>query len=309
MTGLGPGSPRSAARPGGLGRGLGALIPHATADGPGLRSLPLDRIDPNPRQPRDRFDEQGLVELAASIREVGLLQPVLVRPAVDGRYELVAGERRLRAARLAGLTELPALVRRTADDRLLTEALVENLHRTNLDPLEEAAAYRQLLDDLGMTHDGLAARLGRSRSAISNALRLLGLPATVQHLLRTGALSAGHARALLALPSPVRQERVAQRVVDEELSVRATEALVREPGAAPIDGEAAARELARAAASRTSSPYASVQDRLEDLLATRVRIRGTARRGRVVIDYAGEQDLDRLLSILSRGSGQDLSGG
>ncbi|HVM00710.1 MAG TPA: ParB/RepB/Spo0J family partition protein [Egibacteraceae bacterium] len=267
----------------------------------------MTSIAPNPRQPRGVFDDAELEELAHSLREIGVLQPIVVRPAGDGRFELIAGERRVRAARLAGLTEIPAVVRESGDDDLLTEALVENLHRSDLNPLEEAAAYQQLLDDFGMTHEALAAKLGRSRSAISNAIRLLNLPVELQHAVARGSLSAGHARALLALDDRARQEQVGRRVVAEGLSVRATEELVRRLLAAPSgDGRDALDALGRAAAQRAASPYASLQRRLSDVLATRVRIAGTPKRGRLVIDYAGQEDLERLLAVLARGTGEDL---
>lgn len=306
-------------RPSGLGKGLSALIPAAAPGQSGLVHLSLDQIIPNPRQPRTEFDQIPLEELAASIRAVGLLQPIIVRPVqtsgngtqrpsgVD-MYEIVAGERRYRAARLAGLDEITAVVRHTGDGEMLTEALVENLHRANLNALEEALAYQQLLDDFGITHEALAAKLGKSRSAITNALRLLGLPAPVQERLAGGVLSAGHARALLSLPSTEQQERAAQRVAAEGLSVRATEDLVRR------FLDAAAREnalagLARAAKARKQTPYAHVEQRLTDALGTKVEVRGSARRGRVVIDYAGKGDLERLLDILSRGTGENLLSG
>lgn len=291
---------------GGLGRGLSALLPPAEPGQSGLIALNLQSVVPNPRQPRDRFDEAGLRELAHSIGQVGVLQPVLVRPTEqDGRYELIAGERRFRAARLAGLTEIPAIIRRTGDEQLLTEALVENLHRTDLDPLEEAAAYQQLLDDFGFTHEQLAERIGRSRSAISNALRLLALPPRLQQLVAEGALSAGHARALLALDRAEQQERVGQRVVAEGLSVRATEELVRTLLARP-DPDGALADLADAAKRRKGSPYEGLQQRLTDALATKVAIKGSARRGKVVIEFAGRHDLERLLAILGRGTGENL---
>lgn len=290
-------------RPGGLGRGLGALIPSAGPGQSGLATISLSALDPNPHQPREAFDEVALDELAASIREVGLLQPIVVRPAAAGRYQIVAGERRYRAAARAGLEEIPAVVRRTRDEALLTEALVENLHRSDLNPIEEALAYRQLLDDFGMTHDALAAKLAKSRSAISNSLRLLGLPPRLQEQVASGLLSAGHARALLGLPRPEQQERVAQRIAAEGLSVRATEELVRQLVAAGDDGHGPA------ARTPAETPYAHVQQRLTDALATRVRITGTPRRGRVVIDYAGPEDLERLLAVLGRGTGEDLFSG
>jgi ParB family transcriptional regulator, chromosome partitioning protein len=242
-------------RQGGLGRGLGALLPAAAPGQSGILTLNVTSIVSNRRQPRREFDEGGLAELAASLREVGLLQPVLVRPdAEDGRYELVAGERRYRAAQLAGLDEIPAVVRHTSDDRLLTEALVENIHRTDLTPLEEAAAYQQLLDDFGFTHDELASRLGKSRSAITNSLRLLALPPALQQLVAERVLSAGHARALLALDSAEQQERAGRRVVAEGLSVRATEELVRRLLTTPTAEQAlAGRAAARGNGRR--SPY------------------------------------------------------
>jgi ParB family chromosome partitioning protein len=299
-------------RSGGLGRGLSALIPAAAPGQSGLISVRLDQLSPNPRQPRTEFSEAALEELAASIRLLGLLQPIVVRPAdaaapaaAEERYEIVAGERRFRAARLAGLEEIPAVVRYTGDGDLLTEALVENVHRANLNPLEEAHAYRQLLDDFGITHEELAARLGKSRPAISNCLRLLNLPAPIQQRVITGVLSAGHARALLSLDSADQQERTAQRVVAEGLSVRATEDLVKRfLQTAANENPLAA--LALAAKERHASPYAEVSRRLSDALGTKVEIKGSTRRGKVVIDYAGRDDLERLLTIIGRGAGQDL---
>lgn len=294
-------------RPSGLGRGLGALIPSAGPGTSGLLYLKLTSIVPNPRQPRGAFDEAALEELAHSLREVGVLQPIVVRPAGEGRYELVAGERRVRAARLAGLEDIPAVVRESGDEDLLTEALVENVHRADLNPLEESAAYRQLLDDFGMTHEALATKLGKSRSAISNALRLLSLPVGLQHAVAAGTLTAGHARAILALDSTVRQEQVGKRVVAESLSVRATEELVRSLlEAQSADDEDGMQQASRRRESRRSSPYAGLQQRLSDALATRVQISGTARRGKIVIDYAGEEDLDRLLAVLGRATSEDL---
>ena len=289
-------------RPVGLGRGLGALIPAGEESDGRYREIPLGQITPNPRQPREAFDEAGLHELAQSLREVGLLQPILVRPIDDGRYEIIAGERRYRAAGLAEFATIPALVRETDDAALLTEALVENLHRTDLNPLEEAAAYRQLLDDLGMTHEELATRIGKSRSAISNSLRLMALPPILQHKVAVGSLSAGHARALLALDDPERQQRVAQRVIGEGLSVRATEELVRQL----LEGGDQMDALADAARRRAASPYADLQSRLTDALSTKVRITGNDRRGRLVINYSGREDLERVLAILGSGVGEDF---
>jgi ParB family chromosome partitioning protein len=293
------------ARPSGLGRGLGALIPSAGPGTSGLLTLDLDAIVPNPRQPRGDFEETALEELAQSLRQIGMLQPILVRPRDDGRYEIIAGERRYRAARRAGMDRVPAVVRHTADEQLLTEALVENIHRADLRPLEEAAAYDQLLSDFGMTHEALAARLGKSRSAISNTLRLLALPPGVQSRLSEGSLSAGHARALLPLEDRDVQEALAEKVVADGLSVRATEELVRSALVQPPP--APAREQVARVPETRSSPLFGLERRLEDVLATRVQIKGNARRGRLVIDYAGREDLERLLEILGRGVGTDLT--
>ncbi len=287
-------------RPGGLGRGLSALLPEGEGTSGGVLELQLGAIRSNPQQPRHHFDEEGLEELADSIAQMGVLQPVLVRPAEDGHhFELVAGERRLRAAERAGLETIPAIVRRTEDDALLTEALVENIHRTDLNPLEEASAYQQLLDDFGFSHEELATRLGRSRTAISNALRLLQLAPPVQQMLAARELTAGHARALLAIEDATAQESAAVKVRDEGLSVRATEELVRRL-------TAEGREQRGATRSGRQTPYEDLQHRLADVLATKVTINGTRRRGRVVIDYAGTADLERLLQILERGTGEPL---
>lgn len=294
-------------RPSGLGRGLGALIPSATTGASGLLTLRLTSIVPNPRQPRGIFDDTELEELAHSLREIGVLQPVVVRSAGEGRFELVAGERRVRAARLAGLEEIPAVVRESRDSDLLTEALVENLHRSDLNPLEEAAAYQQLLDDFGMTHDGLAGKLGKSRSAISNALRLLNLPVELQQAVAGGTLSAGHARAILSIEDRDHQEQVGRRVIAEGLSVRSTEALVRDLLTARERQTAGSPNGQRGTGtSQSSSPYGGLQRRLSDALATRVRISGTPTRGTLVIDYAGQEDLERLLEVFTRGTGEDL---
>jgi ParB family transcriptional regulator, chromosome partitioning protein len=297
-------------KPSGLGRGLGALIPTAAPGQSGLVTVPLAELRPNPRQPRDRFDEALLAELAHSLREVGMLQHIMARPHPDGGYEIVAGERRYRAARLAGLAEVPVVVRHTQDAQLLTEALVENVHRADLDAIEEALAYRQLLDDFEMTHDALATRLGRSRSAISNSLRLLALPQPVQDLVVGGSLSAGHARAILGISDPDVQERIATQVVAEGLSVRATEELVRTIAERQArSADAAMGELSAAATRKRRSAFTHVERRLVDALATKVEIRGSVKRGRVVIEFAGAEDLERLLDILGRGSGQDLLAG
>lgn len=297
-------------RPGGLGRGLGALIPAAAPGQSGLVTVPLADLRPNPRQPRDRFDDESLTELAQSLREVGMLQPIVARPSDDGRYEIIAGERRFRAARMAGLHEVPVVVRHTKDEQLLTEALVENVHRANLDPIEEASAYRQLLEDFGLTHDALATKLGRSRSAISNSLRLLALPDEVSDLVIRGILSAGHARTILGLSDEDAQVQVARQVVTEGMSVRSTEELVRRiADRRAQSADELRRDLADDAKTRKARPFAHLEDRLVDALATKVTIAGTRKRGRLVIEFAGDEDLERLLDILGRGAGQDLLDG
>jgi ParB family chromosome partitioning protein len=258
--------------------------------------LPLDAIVPNPRQPRTVFDEDALAELTASIKEVGLLQPVIVRrvPATDAfvdRFELVMGERRWRAARDAGLDVIPAIVRDTADDALLRDALLENLHRAELNPLEEAAAYQQMLDDFGCTHDELAQRLGRSRPQISNTLRLLHLSAPVQRRVAAGVLSAGHARALLGVPDAARQDALAGRVVAEGISVRALEELVAvgDQPSAPT----------RATRSKPVAPgLADIAERLSDRFETRCRVELGRRKGRVVVEFASLDDLQRILALM-----------
>lgn len=286
----------------GLGRGLDALIPAAAPGQSGLAVVPVESVVANPQQPREDFAPEQLEELADSLRRIGMLQPVLVRPLEDGRFELVAGERRVRAARLAGLAEVPAVVRHTEDSELLTEALVENLHRVDLNPLEEAVAYQQLLEDFGLTHTGLAERLGRSRPAITNALRLLGLTPELQRRVAEGALRPGHARALLAVPDADAQERAAEKVVAEGLSVRATEHLVRQILAKADDASTPKPEP-----SPRRRPFGHVEQRLADVLATKVELSGDERRGKIVIDYAGAEDLQRLLDLLGRGVGADLA--
>jgi ParB family chromosome partitioning protein len=278
---------------GGLGRGLGALLQSPVTS---LRELPLDEIAPNHRQPRTEFDDEALEGLAASIRAVGVLQPVVVRPRDEGGYELVVGERRWRAARRAGLERIPAVVRDADDQDLLRDALIENLHREDLNPLEEAAAYRQLLDDVGMTHEELADRVGRSRATITNALRLLGLAPTVQKRLTGGTLTAAHGRALAGLVDHETQERAAQRVAAQNLSVRQTEDLVR----GLVEGGAGLS--VRGARSRVDRPAAilEIEKRLSDMLDTRVNVEVGRRRGKVVISFAGLEDLDRIWRAIAR---------
>jgi ParB family chromosome partitioning protein len=261
----------------------------ADAGGAWFAELPLDEIRPNPRQPREVFDEEAMAELVHSITEVGLLQPVVVRPVEDG-YELVMGERRWRATRQAGLQTIPAIVRETGDDDLLRDALLENLHRAQLNALEEASAYQQLLDDFGCTHDELASRLGRSRPQISNTLRLLKLPPAVQRRVAAGVLSAGHARALLAVPDAEQQDRLAGRVVAEGISVRSLEELV------------AVGDASRSPVTRRSRPTAPGVDhlatRLSDRLDTRVRVELGRRKGRITIEFASLPDLERIVELI-----------
>jgi ParB family transcriptional regulator, chromosome partitioning protein len=313
----------------GLGRGLGALIPTSppsvdrarggtgtmtagtavsreTAAGNGgpatdlvpvqgarFAEVPVTAIEPNPRQPRQDFDEDAMAELVHSVREIGLLQPVVVRPIGPDRYELVVGERRWRATQQAGLAVIPAIVRDTRDDEMLRDALLENLHRSNLNPLEEAAAYQQLLDDFGCTHDELASRIGRSRPQISNTLRLLKLPPLVQRRVAAGVLSAGHARALLGLSGPA-QERLAQRIVAEGLSVRAVEEIV----ALGADDEPAQP-------ARRAKPVRPVAPRLDDIAAelserldTRVKVNLGRSKGKVTIEFASIEDLERIVATI-----------
>ncbi len=299
----------------GLGRGLGALIPAAPTAGfsesrvePGqpepagevlgvvparYRDLHPAAIVPNPRQPREVFDEEAMDELVHSIREIGLLQPVVVRPTADPEvFELVAGERRWRACQQAGLETIPAIVRDTPDDELLRDALLENLHRANLNALEEAAAYQQLLDDFSCTQEELARRIGRSRPQVSNTIRLLKLPPPVARRVAAGVLSAGHARAILALDDDEAMERLATRVVAEGLSVRATEEIV-----AVGDGGRAARKPRTRTSKPTPVEVVDVVDRLSELLETRVTASGSVR-GRLVIEYASLEDLRRIVDVI-----------
>lgn len=297
------------ARRGGLGKGLGALIPPGGTEGAaepgGLDELPIAAIRPNRFQPRDHFDEEALALLADSIREVGVLQPVLVRPTGDAEYELIAGERRWRAARRVGLQTIPALVRETDDAAALEHALVENLHRDNLNPLEEAAAYQQLIEDFGLTHDDVAARVGRSRATVTNTLRLMQLPPAIQKLLQEGRLSMGHARALLGTPDRSFQEQLAKRVVAEDLSVRAVEEAVREhqgggPPAAADDG--APRE-ANAERRRLRPPgLLELEELLGDHLETRVTISMGSVRGKVVVEFSTLEDLERIYRLMTDGA-------
>lgn len=298
----------------GLGRGLGALIPEAgissasvqpTSDevqsipGVSYAELPLVVISPNPKQPRSTFDESSHRELVHSIREIGLLQPVVVRPIGGGSYQLVAGERRLRAAKDAGLQNIPAIVRDTADDNLLRDALLENLHRVQLNPLEEAAAYQQLLEDFGGTQEELANRLGLSRPQVTNTLRLLKLPAPVQRRVAAGVLSAGHAKALLGLSNQALMESLAQRVVSEGLSVRATEEIVGlQAGDSDSQQESTTNQPA---VIKTKDPaLEDVASSLEDYLDTKVLVTKSQKKGRITIDFADLEDLRRIVKLIRK---------
>ena len=307
----------------GLGKGLGALIPAAppggmAAGGTGIAGdardpavpgpayspeapggayfdeIPIGSIMPNPRQPRQTFDEEALEELAASILEVGLLQPVVVRRATPGRHELVMGERRWRACQQAGLESIPAIVRGTADDEVLREALLENLHREQLNPLEEAAAYQQLLDDFGVTHDELARKVGRSRPHISNTLRLLNLSSNVQRRVAAGVLSAGHARALLSLDDPAAQDHLAHRIVAEGLSVRAVEEIVA------MGGETLARRRRAPVRAPQAPVLKELAERLSDVFETRVKVEiGKRDKGKIVVEFASMEDLERIVAAMA----------
>jgi ParB family chromosome partitioning protein len=283
-------------RRGGLGRGLGALIPTGPAEdaieGARFDEIPLDSVEPNPRQPREVFDPDALAELVASIREVGILQPVVVRELDPGRYQLIMGERRWRASREAGLETVPAIIRDTPDDALLRDALLENLHRQELNALEEAAAYAQLLEEFGATHEELADRVGRSRSHVTNTLRLLQLAPSVQRRVAAGVLSAGHARALLALDNAEAQEQLAARVVAEGLSVRAVEEIVA-VGPDPQRGTQTPRSK------RPVAPaVAELASQLSELFETRVAVDLGRRRGKIVIQFASIDDLERIAGLL-----------
>ncbi len=312
----------------GLGRGLGALIPESprpadgdAARGPGLAGpaadgpvppgpadaadgpvevfgaryleIPVSAITPNPRQPRRTFDEDALEELAESIRQVGLLQPVVVRAAGAGRYELIMGERRWRASQRAGLTEIGAIVKQTQDNDLLRDALIENLHRQQLDPLEEAAAYQQLLDDFGATHEQLAQKIGRSRPHISNTLRLLNLPPAVQKRVAAGVLSAGDARALLGLDDPAAQDRLAHRIVAEGLSVRAVEEIVS------LGGDEAPRKGTAPGRPPVAPGLLRLADRLSDVFETRVKVEMGRHKGKIIVEFATPDDLERIVKAMS----------
>jgi ParB family chromosome partitioning protein len=291
---------------GGLGRGLSALIPGAPEAGEapaGLLEVPVNAIAPNPKQPRTRWDDEALAELAASIREVGILQPIVVRGTSGGGYELVAGERRLRAAKLAGLATVPVVLRDSDDSDLLREALIENIHREDLGPIELAEAFRQLLEDLGLKQEDLAERVGVSRSHIANTIRLLQLPLEVQQLLTDERISAGHARALLALGDQEAMTSLALRIAAEDLSVRETEEVVRRFVEAPATQDKAAPAKTTPS---TAPGLVEVEEILSEQLATRVQIRMGKKRGQVVIEFGSADDLERIVSEIV-GSGPGLS--
>lgn len=293
----------------GLGRGLHSLIPGETAEGgagaESLRELAIDAIEPNRYQPREHFDEERLNDLAASIREIGVLQPILVRATEDAdRFELIAGERRWRAARRAGLTTVPAIVREVEDLHALEQALVENLHRQDLNALEEAAAYQQLMEDFGLTQEQVAQRVGRSRSSVANILRLLQLPPSVQRLIGEDRLSAGHAKALVGVRDRVAQERLAQRAVQDGLTVRQVEELARaltaEPPAGPTGGGGPAP---KARSSTRDAGVLELEELLSEQLSTRVRVELGQRHGKVIIEFADLDDLERIYRAMATGGG------
>jgi ParB family chromosome partitioning protein len=265
--------------------------------------LPLDSITPNPRQPREVFDEDALAELVTSIREVGLLQPVVVRQVGPRRYELIMGERRWRACREAGLDRIPTIVRATEDEKLLLDALLENLHRAQLNPLEEAAAYDQLLKDFSCTHDQLADRIGRSRPQVSNTLRLLKLSSAVQRRVAAGVLSAGHARALLSVEDSEEQDRLAHRIVAEGLSVRAVEEIVTLMGSRP---QSAPKPKGPRAGARLSPALSDLATRLSDRFETRVKVDLGQKKGKIVVEFASMDDLQRILGSLAPDEGPVL---
>jgi ParB family transcriptional regulator, chromosome partitioning protein len=287
------------ARRSGLGKGLGALIPNEVVGDrtSALLEIPVSSIRPNPHQPRVAFDEEALAGLTASIRELGVLQPILVRPLDAGTYELIAGERRWRAAKRAGLPTIPAVSRNVDGLASMEQALVENLHRQDLNPLEEAAAFQQLIEDFGLTHEKLSSRVGKSRAAITNTLRLFQLPPAVQKLVAEGQLSAGHARALLGTPDRSFQESLARRVVGEQLSVRAVEEAVRDRN--ELGGTIKPQSSDAPAPGKLRPPGVL---ELEDLLAahldTRVAVEMGGKRGRVLIDFADLEDLERIYRVM-----------
>ncbi|MFB6989826.1 ParB/RepB/Spo0J family partition protein [Streptomyces sp. NPDC056178] len=283
-----------------------AGVESAGAAGAYFAEVPLGSITPNPRQPREVFDEDALAELVTSIKEVGLLQPVVVRKTGPDRYELIMGERRWRACREAGLERIPAIVRDTDDEKLLLDALLENLHRAQLNPLEEAAAYDQLLKDFKCTHDQLADRIGRSRPQVSNTLRLLRLSPPVQRRVAAGVLSAGHARALLSVDDSEEQDRLAHRIVAEGLSVRAVEEIVTLMGSRSTSPT---KSKGPRAGGRVSPALTDLASRLSDRFETRVKVDLGQKKGKIVVEFASMEDLDRILGSLAPGEGRVLDQG
>jgi ParB family chromosome partitioning protein len=284
------------ARRGGLGTNLDALIPTSlTVEGKEVgqqNEVDISSISPNPRQPRTYFDPSALDELIASIKEIGILQPPVVRQVRPGAYELIMGERRFRAAKAAGLKTIPVIIRQTPDNELLREALIENIHRSQLNALEEAAAYSQLLTDFNCTHDELAIKLGRSRPLISNTIRLMNLPTSVQQKLVTGQITAGHARALLGLNNATTIEKLATRITTEGLSVRATEQIIAE-------GSPSKPGTKKPKSTKSSSPELhEIAERIGDRLDTRVTIQGSVQKGTIVIEFAGAEDFKRITKAL-----------
>jgi ParB family chromosome partitioning protein len=279
------------AKRGGLGTNLDALIPTSlTVGGKEVgqqNEIDINLISPNPKQPRTVFDEAALKELMVSIKEIGILQPPVVREVSGGRYELIMGERRYRAAKAVGLKTIPVIIRQTPDNELLREALIENIHRSQLNPLEEGAAYAQLLSDFNCTHEELATKLGRSRPHLSNTMRLLSLPPTVQNRVALGIISAGHARALLGLTDAIEIEKLANRIVAENLSVRSVEEIIATGGS----GKKSTKRKTR----KGNPELNEIAEELGDYLDTRVKIEGTASKGKIVIEYSGGEDLQRII--------------
>ena len=280
---------------GGLGTNLDSLIPTSlTVAGTEVaqqNEIPINQISPNPRQPRTVFDETALNELISSIKSIGILQPPVVRKVSDNKYELIMGERRYRAAKAAGLTSIPVIIRQTPDNELLRDALIENIHRSNLNPLEEGAAYAQLLTDFGCTHDELALKLGRSRPLISNTIRLLNLPDAVQRKVAAGVISAGHARALLGLTDSADIEKLASRIVAEGLSVRAVEEII-------ATMKPSTKTTMKSATKGVSGAGLAAAELLSDYLDTRVSVESGKGKGKIVIEFAGSEDLQRIVDLI-----------
>ena len=284
-----------AVKRGGLGTNLDSLIPTSlTVNGTEVaqqNEVPISQISPNPRQPRTVFDETALNELIASIKSIGILQPPVVRKVSENKYELIMGERRFRAAKAAGLTSIPVIIRQTPDNELLREALIENIHRSNLNPLEEGAAYAQLLTDFGCTHDELALKLGRSRPLISNTIRLLNLPDAVQRKVAAGVISAGHARALLGLTDSADIEKLASRIIAEGLSVRAVEEII-------ATMKPSTKTTKKSSVKGVSGAGLAAAELLSDYLDTRVSVETGKGKGKIVIEFAGSEDLQRIVDLI-----------